>query len=330
MKIKRNDVEFEIRMYREGDEKDILKLFKIVFNKQMTIKFWKWRFMENPFGKGIIALAYDGNILASHYAVMPIHLKVCNSVIKAVFSMTTMTHPEYRGRGLFPKLAKLVYEEAKRKKYSLVYGFPNENSYMGFVKKLNWIGFGKIPVYTIKCDTTPLKKSKAISAISIKEVDSFKDDVDNLWNKVKKYFLIAVPRTKEYLNWRFVKNPDQRYFIFSMYNSSDIKGYFVLKIYEEKNKKLGHVIDLVVDEYRYIKDILAFSIDFFKERDVNEITLWLNEVIANKIDIEKFGAKKSFMERTYFGCRVLKDIFYEDTLKDFKNWYITMGDSDVF
>ena len=45
MKIKRNDVEFEIRMYREGDEKDILKLFKIVFNKQMTIKFWKWRFL---------------------------------------------------------------------------------------------------------------------------------------------------------------------------------------------------------------------------------------------------------------------------------------------
>ncbi len=44
----------EVRDYNEGDESAILDLFELVFGKSMSRDFWKWRFVDNPSGEGMI------------------------------------------------------------------------------------------------------------------------------------------------------------------------------------------------------------------------------------------------------------------------------------
>ena len=88
------------RDYKGGDEYKILDLFSKVFNKKMSLEVWRWKYMNNPFGTGIIKLVFDGEKLAGHYSVIPMVVQVEGKPIKACLSVDTMVDPDYRGRGI--------------------------------------------------------------------------------------------------------------------------------------------------------------------------------------------------------------------------------------
>ena len=95
----------EIRNYSSGDEQKILELFSLVFKKEMSLDYWKWRFLDNPERMTMIKLMWDGDLLAGHYALSPMRLLIGDDVVLSGLSMTTMIHPKYFGKGIFTKLA---------------------------------------------------------------------------------------------------------------------------------------------------------------------------------------------------------------------------------
>lgn len=105
----------EIRDYKPGDEKQILKLFEYSFGKKLPEEYWHWRFIDNPQKQIMIKLMWDKEILAGHYAVSPIEMIVHGEKILTALSMTTMTHPDYIGKGIFTQLAKLYIEMNQKK-----------------------------------------------------------------------------------------------------------------------------------------------------------------------------------------------------------------------
>jgi hypothetical protein len=61
-----------------------------------------------------------------------------------------MTHPHHRKKGLFQKLAQMTYTLAAQQGIKFVFGFPNQDSYPGFIK-LNWQFLrDQLQVFTIK------------------------------------------------------------------------------------------------------------------------------------------------------------------------------------
>ena len=99
----------KLRFYRPGDEKDIVDLFAIVYGKNISLDWWKWRYFDNTVDKPQVALAYCSGKLVAHYAVSPAVLCQNGISLKCAQSMTTMTHPDYEGKGLFVNLAKMVF-----------------------------------------------------------------------------------------------------------------------------------------------------------------------------------------------------------------------------
>src|SRR3972149_7211686 len=120
------------RNYQEGDEYQIVALFDEVFGNNPGLHLWRWRFLKNPFGKGIIKLLFDGDRLIGHYSIIPLNIEVQCEPIRVGFSLDTMTHPSYAKRGIFTFLAQETYNECQLLGLRLVYGFPNANSYHGF------------------------------------------------------------------------------------------------------------------------------------------------------------------------------------------------------
>lgn len=106
---------------------------------------------------GYIAYAEDGEP-AAFYGVYAYPVILDGVKIVAVQSGDTMTHKNHTGKGLFTTLAKLTYELAKNEGVDFVFGFPNYNSYPGFVKKLNWICPETLVEYRAKVTTIPLMK----------------------------------------------------------------------------------------------------------------------------------------------------------------------------
>ena len=87
---------------------------------------------------GFLAYAKGEKKAAAFYGVFPVRLFLNNAEVLAAQSGDTMTHPNHRGKGLFVALAQKTYAIAAQEGIQLVFGFPNQNSYPGFVKKLGW------------------------------------------------------------------------------------------------------------------------------------------------------------------------------------------------
>ena len=142
---------FVIRGYKSGDEKKIFSLFHKVYKKHMgkseCIKHWKWEYKNDLIKRIEILLAFDNNKIIGHYAVIPIRMKIKNENYMISLSLDTMTHIDYRGQGIFTKLASKLYTNLGKSGIPITYGFPNALSILGFVNKLNWFEISDVPIY---------------------------------------------------------------------------------------------------------------------------------------------------------------------------------------
>jgi len=327
------------RDYQSGNESLILNLAndynlaswgKISPDRNITLKYWKWRYIDNPFGQGIIKLLFNNDQLIGHYAVTPVKFQVRDKLATAAFSLHTMTHPDYQKQGIFIYLAEKVYEECRNRGFSFVYGFPNNNSYYGFTQRLGWTGFGKIISMEKRLN---IDNKKSLKANNIHEVNKFDNSVDNIWNKVKKDYRIIVPRVHEYLNWRFAEHPLIQYpkFVIKTANS-ELSGYMILKIYKDENITKGHIIDiLAINDEQTIKHLLNHACNFFVERGIDNLSCWLPE----KSYCSMIFKKEGFIIKEFdvnFGFKSLHEDSNNITgqLKELTNWHITMSDADIF
>lgn len=327
--------DFTIREYNIRDFDKIQKLFKISFNKELTYDYWHWKCIENPMGKSTAFLMFDGDKLIGHYNVDASILNFQGILIPAVLSSHTMTHPNYRGLGIFPYLAELTYQKVIEKGIEIVYGFPNINSHRIFELKLDWIKFYRVPF--IFKDILKYKIHSNNKNYSIIKINKFDNEIDNFYENIKSFPKICRKISKQILNWRFSRKSTKKYDKFIVKNSEkkEIIGYFVLKIY--KNKKWGYSIDLIdffIDQnnfkqkFQIFKLIEEFSIKIFKNK-CSKFMIWMPNIeILNKL-IKDFNYKYVNFD-TFFGYRTFKDEPYFNKFKEINNWHLTMAHSDIF
>jgi hypothetical protein len=132
---------------------DLITIYKKAFNKDVTKEYLIKKNSTDAYGLSFCGfIAYDGkkNEAAAFYGVYPCFVKYDDQLILAAQSGDTMTHPAHQGKGLFIKLALMTYEYVRNNGVKFVFGFPNQNSYPGFVKKLNWRHVEDIHAYLIR------------------------------------------------------------------------------------------------------------------------------------------------------------------------------------
>ena len=108
-----------------------------------TFQYW---YLDNPNGRVISFNAFYGDIIAAHYALIPVQMLIEGDVVDGLLSMATVTDPEHQGKGLFKKLAKQTYDYAASVGYKFVIGVANANSYPGFIKYFNFQDVGQLDV----------------------------------------------------------------------------------------------------------------------------------------------------------------------------------------
>ncbi len=117
----------------------LVYLYKVVFHQKITVAFLLQKYDTKIFGTdfiGFIALN-QSNLPIAFYGVIPCLVRWEGKVILAAQSSDTMTHPNFQRQGLFHSLAIKTYALAKENGIQFIFGFPNQNSYPGFVK-LQW------------------------------------------------------------------------------------------------------------------------------------------------------------------------------------------------
>lgn len=315
----------DLKNYAQGDESKILELFKLVFNQELTHNQWLWRFRHNPAGKHLIKLMWDGDKLVGHYAVSPIYMRVEGEDVLTAHSLTTMTHPDYGGRGVFKQLSSALYEELENEmNCKAIWGYPNNNSHYGFVKSLKWSNIAVL--HTLGISAKDVKsRNDSLQVIPISKFDQ--SHASFIHNKLDSNFKAYVRRDVNYLNWRYVEKPVteyRRYQIESEYG----KGIVVAKVYPSgsQNQFDLNIVECFLDSFENIHDIIDYIMKDFN-LSFSRVTIWKNLFDKDHLWLER-NRFVPVLPQTYLAARIHQSM--PDSFSDYRSWFTSMGDSDVF
>lgn len=311
----------EVKEYKDGDEEKIIDLFEDIFNQNMSLEYWKWNYDNELFSEKYINLMWDNTTLAGHYAIIPVNMIINKKMVKTGLSMTTMTSSQYKKKGIFKTLASDLYSKINNE-VDLVWGFPNNNSIHGFLKYLNWKQIMDIPMYT--CQTYKSNSSNP----NIKSIDKFDEKFDSLFESVKNKYKIIVCRDSKYLNWRYEENPQNKYLYLVYEKDDNYLGYCIYKLYKNENgKEQCDIVDMLAINGQIFTEILGYTLNRMADIKVEQANLWMNNS-----EFLKCAKRVGFNEtdfKTHVACKINCDNLDED-IYNYSNWYLTMGDSDVF
>ncbi|MEN2768690.1 GNAT family N-acetyltransferase [Ornithinibacillus xuwenensis] len=313
-----NKAEFEERIPQ------LMDLFKNAFKRDISKEFLKWRYLDNPYHDLLVCVAMNENDeIIANYSASPCELVYNNNYYKTAISMTTMTHTDYAGRGLFTKLANTLYSHMEEKNYLNIYGFPNLNSHYGFIKKLQWEDIYEIP--TMKLDLSLIHLHEENHHVTIQEDNNFKLNYTNLTNTNSK---IKLNKTANYLSWRYQANPLHDYHNHVISNEKDhVDAYCIVKYYGENNLD---IVEFHANSQENATSLLHSILLQAKKAGIQTVNTWVSIHSPYRSIFERNGFLNS-TPVTYFGGR----LFNQNELKNgiftnFREWDIQMGDSDVY
>jgi len=351
------------RQYKEGDERGILDLYKLVFGNGISTEDWEWKYKRNHPSQALIILAEADGRVVGQYALLPRLMKVEDNISIGSLSVDTMVHPAYRGQGMFITLTKEAYELAKSRGIHFVYGFPNRNSHHGFITKLDWADLYKgIPLLVKPLNLENILRKRLVDnkllaglgdkigniamralyrsqrnvpVCSVKEISSFDPRFDSLWDGASRGHKIMVIRDKAYLTWRYVEKPGNAYVILIAEKEENLLGYIVLKCMEEFGLQIGFIVDMltVPEELRVSADLISAALKYFGLRQMDIVGCLMLPCTRYSHSLKQAGfinaLQKLLPQDMYLGVRGLSSQYPVTFLTDPNNWFISWGDHDV-
>ena len=139
---------------------DLIPLYRDVFGIKVTRQFIEKKYDTAYLGVGYYGhLAYDEQGKPTgYYGAIPFLIEWEGKKVIGAQSGDAMTHPDHAGQGLFTRLGNLTDDLLKKEGIEFVYGFPNQNSYYGYTKKLHWEHREDMSRFNLKVRTLPLEK----------------------------------------------------------------------------------------------------------------------------------------------------------------------------
>ena len=135
---------------RNKNIKDAYAVFSEVFNTDMTYEMFFHKHVDNPnMVEQISTLVnYQGDTPAGTNSFMGDILLLGDKTLSAVQSCDTAVKDNFRGKHIFLNLIQEAIEYCQNNGIDMMYGFPNHNSYPGFIK-LGFHDVGEFSSYVV-------------------------------------------------------------------------------------------------------------------------------------------------------------------------------------
>jgi hypothetical protein len=182
------------------------------------------------------------------------------------------------------------------------------------------------------------RKRTVPDGVVVKEIHSFDDRFDRFWEKVKQTQNVWICRTSQFLNWRYIHSPLSKYWIYEVEGETtrEILGYVVISEGERFGLRLGLIIDLVVLPGRIdIASILVRrGIDCLQEIKADAVGCLMlkhQPVVRALKENGMLYVPHRFSPRMFHVtvAPLTTDEKFNIFIANAKNWYLTLGDTDI-
>jgi GNAT superfamily N-acetyltransferase len=294
-------------------------LFRESFGRPIQEGYLDWRYIANGQEQLLFAVTIHGQDPVASYSAFPVDLTCDGKTCQTAMSMTTMTHPHWRGKGLFQQLAAELYSQAGVNQIAAIWGFPNASSHPTFNGKLGWSDIYEIPTLTLDLTKTDIGQL-ALNA-QVQRDDEFSLDYPD----PPMDGLIRVHRSKSYLSWRYACNPVNTYYNFTLSLYGKVSSYVVTKSYGDG----VDLVDIQSANSQEARILLTHVAKLSFDKGARQICCWAPTHHNVHDVLERLGFQNS-SPITYFGGRELIPSAAPFGWSSYKNWYVQMGDSDVY
>jgi 2-polyprenyl-3-methyl-5-hydroxy-6-metoxy-1,4-benzoquinol methylase len=308
-----------MRKYQKGDENGIIKLFKEVFGREMTIDEWRWKYRGQGSERihSVVALNSDHEIIG-HYGGIPLRTLYLGKEIKILSTCDVMIHPAYRGFWMLKKITGVFKNDAINNGFRMCYGFPTEKTLMLPAERLGIIE-RCLRISEAKKDVNFNNNlNRFLFRLSPLNFDDKR--INMLWKAVRGEFEFTVIRDRDYLKWRYKNNSVFSYEIWGLSKrwGTSLFGLAALKMDSAENLSIMDMIfrkDALIPLLQKIEN-LAFSIG------KKGLVLWMPERYHNLLK------KNGFVLKDYgvLGQIVGDDFIQKDEIDSL--FYFSMGDTD--
>ncbi len=203
---------YTIKPLTERNILDVYALYRKVYLKTLPHGFLEKKFDAACLQKEYYGyIAYDGQHPIAFYGVIPVAMRWNNQIEIAAHSVNTMTHPDYRSKGLFTELAQQTYQRLQNDGFAFVYGFPNQNSEYGFLNKLDWKYSERMMGYSATVSRYSIEKAASKNSFTMALYKKYCDGIFNRYKvnqilQTKTMMLenaVTVDRSNDYYDYKF-------------------------------------------------------------------------------------------------------------------------------
>lgn len=364
-----NEPGLRLRKAVPADRNGLIELTRVVFAEtgaekgtELSPEFWDWQFARQPTGRTDIWLAeLNGQIIAQMPANVA-RLKWGNREVLAAWVIDLLVHPAHRDKALFIRLGRLSSKEMGETGISLSLGLPNKKSFPASIRYVKHHLVSQVPVLVLPIRWSSLLRragipswvSRALGPVAaagqrvtrlpfartkgivVRRVSEFPEATDNFWHRASTSHKIISVRDRKYLSWRFCDCPTRKYRILIAEINGEMAGYLVHRVFEKDGLKIGALMDGLVEPEGQdaFSALVEKGVADLREAGVDAImALMMPDSLYYRALRRRGFAKipERFNPRTFnLVCRVIEQGLPENEATEDKNWFVTLGDFDVY
>ncbi len=319
-------------------------------------EYWDWQYKNLPAKRsGVYTVSYENKIAGYYHA--PFYEGQINGKQK-LFAMVqdVAVNGGLRGKGVFRKLADYAMSQLVASGANLIYTFPNDKSIHTFLKYNGYKKVCSYDTYLLPVKSSQIIKSKislagiekligSVSDIffsrsyklaseeSVDILNGFNDETASFFNRFATSFPISRTRSKEYLDWRYIKKPGPKHIVVVLRNASKISAAAVFKWDKIFGVDAAVLLDFAFDNEQDLAKLIHYvrgnTKKIFNEQPGLIFTAFCcNRFLKNK----KYGFVKIPERLNPRAVNLLvKNISEEElVITNAANWFATLDDWDVF
>jgi hypothetical protein len=246
-------------------------------------RFLPWLYDKNPGGRALEFIARNREIVTGHIALVPLRYKTADGTAMGSMAINAITHPDFRGRGIFIVLHDLGFKEVAAKNIPFTFGYANLNSEKGCLRHLGYRELTRIPLWILPFNVPKilasqsakqragwrlaargaqplsrfwrtLRRPRRSDSIAIEKITEFGPDFDDLWAPASNTAENILIRDRAFLNWRFIQAPTRRYDLFAARSSGRCLGYLAGRTTLVEGLRWGMIVDLLTEDTKDGRD----------------------------------------------------------------------------
>ncbi len=318
-------------------------------------EYYEWKCYRNVFGEGGVWLAEEGNSVVGVKSLTPKPMKVLGAMVNAAETGDNFVHPDYRRHGIFSRLFR-AHLDGVDPQWSLIYTLPSKIPLQAYERKLDC---PQIPVSLcsmvkpvrskqllkrklrfsfVAAIVSPLvdiasramfrigTRGMARSTVDVRPEEGFPDDVDALWEEASVNYDVILVRSKKYLEWRYIANPDAYTILIARSKSGATSGYMVTKVHASNDLTWGYICDFLTLESdpNVFRKLLAAAVESFYQKGCAVVLAY---VVRGSFYYRTL-LRAGFLPRARHPIVCYRNELGKLVLKGGHKWHFTMADSD--